>query len=38
MLELDLNPVVVLPEGRGCAILDARLRVGSSPRLNPRRA
>ena len=28
ILELDLNPVVVLPEGSGCRILDARLKVG----------
>jgi hypothetical protein len=28
VLELDLNPVMVLPAGRGCAIVDARLKVG----------
>jgi acyl-CoA synthetase (NDP forming) len=26
--ELDLNPVIVLPAGRGCQIIDARIRVG----------
>jgi len=25
--ELDLNPVLVLPEGRGCRVVDARVRV-----------
>jgi acetyl coenzyme A synthetase (ADP forming)-like protein len=27
VMELDLNPVVVLPSGRGCRILDARVRL-----------
>ena len=26
--ELDLNPVMALPPGRGCQIIDARIRVG----------
>jgi len=26
--ELDLNPVIALPPGRGCQIIDARIRVG----------
>jgi hypothetical protein len=26
--ELDLNPVIALPTGRGCSIVDARVRVG----------
>jgi acyl-CoA synthetase (NDP forming) len=26
--ELDLNPVIVLPPGQGCMIVDARIRVG----------
>jgi len=26
--ELDLNPVIALPKGRGCAVVDARMRVG----------
>jgi acyl-CoA synthetase (NDP forming) len=26
--ELDLNPVIALPPGRGCQIVDARIRVG----------
>jgi acyl-CoA synthetase (NDP forming) len=26
--ELDLNPVMVLPPGRGCQIVDARIRIG----------
>jgi hypothetical protein len=25
--ELDLNPVMALPPGRGCQIVDARIRV-----------
>ena len=25
--ELDLNPVIALPPGRGCQIVDARIRV-----------
>lgn len=28
VMELDLNPVVVLPAGQGCRIVDARIRVG----------
>ena len=28
VLEMDLNPVIVLPAGRGCAIVDARVKVG----------
>jgi len=28
IVELDLNPVIVLPEGRGCRIVDARIKVG----------
>jgi acyl-CoA synthetase (NDP forming) len=26
--ELDLNPVIALPPGNGCRIVDARIRVG----------
>jgi acyl-CoA synthetase (NDP forming) len=26
--ELDLNPAIVLPEGHGCRIVDARINVG----------
>jgi acetate---CoA ligase (ADP-forming) len=26
--ELDLNPVTVLPPGRGAVVVDARLRIG----------
>ncbi len=26
--ELDLNPVIALPPGRGCQIVDARIRIG----------
>jgi len=29
--ELDLNPVFALPPGQGCGIVDARIRVESSP-------
>jgi acetyltransferase len=32
VLELDLNPVMALPEGQGCAIVDARVRVGAPRR------
>lgn len=28
--ELDLNPIFALPEGEGCKIVDARIRVGKS--------
>jgi acyl-CoA synthetase (NDP forming) len=28
ILELDLNPVIALPEGHGCRIVDARIKVG----------
>ena len=28
ILELDLNPVIVLPAGHGCRVVDARARVG----------
>lgn len=28
ILELDFNPVVAMPPGRGCRILDARIKVG----------
>lgn len=28
IVELDLNPVIVLPAGRGCRIVDARIKVG----------
>jgi acetate---CoA ligase (ADP-forming) len=31
ILELDLNPVMVLPEGRGCVIVDARVRISKGP-------
>ena len=30
VIELDLNPVLVMPEGRGCHIVDVRIRVGDS--------
>jgi acyl-CoA synthetase (NDP forming) len=32
ILELDLNPVIVLPAGEGCQIVDARIRVGEPAR------
>ncbi len=32
ILELDLNPVIVLAEGRGCRIVDARMKVGHPAR------
>jgi acyl-CoA synthetase (NDP forming) len=31
--ELDLNPVLALPAGRGCRIVDARVRVAAEPSL-----
>jgi acetyl coenzyme A synthetase (ADP forming)-like protein len=31
LLELDLNPVIVLPAGQGCRIVDARARVAGPP-------
>ena len=30
ILELDLNPVVVLPAGHGCHVVDVRIRVGDA--------
>ena len=27
--ELDLNPIMALPPGRGCQIVDARIRIAS---------
>jgi acyl-CoA synthetase (NDP forming) len=33
IVELDLNPVIALPPGQGCRIVDARIRVG--PRRHP---
>jgi len=30
ILELDLNPVIVLPDGHGCRIVDARIKVGTA--------
>jgi acyl-CoA synthetase (NDP forming) len=30
ILELDLNPVMVLPAGRGCHVVDVRVRVGDA--------
>jgi acyl-CoA synthetase (NDP forming) len=35
--ELDLNPVVVLSAGRGCLIVDARMRVSNANRSGSRR-
>jgi len=29
--ELDLNPVIALPPGDGCRIVDARIRVADAP-------
>lgn len=29
--ELDLNPVIALPPGNGCRIVDARIRVARAP-------
>jgi hypothetical protein len=30
IVELDLNPIFALPEGQGCKIVDARIRIESS--------
>ena len=30
ILELDLNPIIVLPLGQGCALVDARLKIGAT--------
>jgi acyl-CoA synthetase (NDP forming) len=35
MVELDLNPVAVLPPGRGAIALDARMRLAPVPRRPP---
>ena len=32
ILALDLNPVIVLPDGHGCRIVDARIKVGTGAR------
>jgi acetyl coenzyme A synthetase (ADP forming)-like protein len=32
ILELDLNPVIALPAGHGCRIVDARIKVGRTGR------
>jgi acetate---CoA ligase (ADP-forming) len=32
ILELDLNPVIVLAAGKGCRVVDARIKVGRSTR------
>ena len=32
IIELDLNPVIALPAGHGCRIVDARIKVGSAGR------
>jgi acetate---CoA ligase (ADP-forming) len=34
IVELDLNPVMVLPAGQGCRIVDARVRIGRRPSTN----
>jgi acyl-CoA synthetase (NDP forming) len=36
VVEVDLNPVFALPEGQGCLIADARVRVGKPHGLHPR--
>jgi acetyl coenzyme A synthetase (ADP forming)-like protein len=30
ILELDLNPVIALPQGQGCRVVDARVRIGAT--------
>jgi len=34
--ELDLNPVIALPPGHGCRIVDARIKVAGQRRLGSR--
>jgi acyl-CoA synthetase (NDP forming) len=34
LLEMDLNPVKILAPGRGCVVVDARMRMGH-PLVNP---
>jgi len=36
--DLDLNPVYVRPAGRGCVVLDARIRLTSPVPMRPRGA
>jgi acyl-CoA synthetase (NDP forming) len=31
IIELDLNPVMVMPEGKGAFVVDSRVRVGPAP-------
>ena len=31
IVELDLNPLIALPDGQGCRIVDARIKVGPAP-------
>ena len=38
LLELDLNPVLVLEEGEGCVVLDARMKIGLASPVTPRGA
>ena len=32
IVELDLNPVIALPDGDGCRVIDARIRVRPASR------
>jgi acyl-CoA synthetase (NDP forming) len=32
IIELDLNPVIALPAGHGCRVVDARIKVGRAGR------
>jgi acyl-CoA synthetase (NDP forming) len=36
LLEMDLNPVKILPPGQGCVVVDARVRLGIPRRLDRR--
>ena len=33
LLEMDLNPVKILPPGRGCIVVDARIRLGPASKV-----
>jgi acetate---CoA ligase (ADP-forming) len=35
IVELDLNPVIALPPGKGCRIVDARVRIAARPHAIP---
>ncbi|HET7482094.1 MAG TPA: acetate--CoA ligase family protein, partial [Actinomycetota bacterium] len=38
LAELDLNPVIVLPDGEGCVVVDSRVRIATPAPETPRGA